>query len=124
LPRCCLSPLPLPLPLPTPPPPNTLTHTPQGDSDAHDEDGNGELFDDGQEALDRVAIALGGKALVPAAAQLLPLWLGDGGDWRKRHAALICLAQIAEGCSKVRRVVLSALEEVHVAPFPSPSPSS
>jgi hypothetical protein len=38
---------------------------------------------------------------VPAAAALLPAWLQDASDWRKRHAALICLAQIAEGCAKV-----------------------
>lgn len=31
---------------------------------------------------------------------LLPVWLGDA-DWRKRHAALICLAQIAEGCERL-----------------------
>jgi hypothetical protein len=35
-----------------------------------------------------------------AAGQLLPVWLADA-DWRKRHAALICLAQIAEGCEKL-----------------------
>jgi hypothetical protein len=28
------------------------------------------------------------------------VWLADA-DWRKRHAALICLAQIAEGCEKL-----------------------
>lgn len=71
------------------------------DSDAHEEEGCGDLFDSGQEFLDRVAISLGGKALVPAAGALLPAWLQDAGDWRKRHAALICLAQIAEGCAKV-----------------------
>lgn len=42
----------------------------QGDTDAHEDDGANELFDAGQEFLDRVAIALGGKALVPAAGQL------------------------------------------------------
>jgi hypothetical protein len=41
----------------------------QGDTDAHEEDGAGELFDGGQEFLDRMAIALGGKALVPAAGE-------------------------------------------------------
>jgi hypothetical protein len=48
---------------------HTPTHPPtfQADSAAHEEDGNGELFDGGQEFLDRMAIALGGKALVPAA---------------------------------------------------------
>lgn len=34
------------------------------------------------------------------AGVVLPSWLSDA-DWRKRHAALICLAQIAEGCARV-----------------------
>ncbi|KAF8055485.1 IPO5 [Scenedesmus sp. PABB004] len=116
----------------------------RGDTDAHEEDGAGELFDGGQEFLDRMAIALGGKALVPAAGAraaprrthaaaaaaalrrprrvlsrrrrrrrrragaLLPVWLGDA-DWRKRHAALICLAQIAEGCQKLMEEQVEAL---------------
>ncbi|WIA40679.1 hypothetical protein OEZ86_004377 [Tetradesmus obliquus] len=92
----------------------------RGDTDAHEDDGAGELFDGGQEFLDRVAIALGGRALVPAAGQLLPVWLADG-DWRKRHAALICLAQIAEGCEKLMAeqveglvgMCLSGLRDTH-----------
>lgn len=36
----------------------------------------------------------------PKTGILLPIWLSDA-DWRKRHAALICLAQIAEGCARV-----------------------
>jgi hypothetical protein len=64
-----------------------------------------------QECLDRVAISLGGNSIVPAAARLLPAWLGDA-DWRKRHAALICLAQIAEGCSKQMTSQLPALTDM------------
>lgn len=63
-------------------------------------EGEGELFEFGQECLDRVAIALGGKTLVPIAGEILPSFVNDT-DWRKRHAALMCLAQIAEGCVKV-----------------------
>ena len=46
-----------------------------------------------------MALALGGNTLMPLAARALPGLLADG-DWRQRHAALICLAQIAEGCVK------------------------
>ena len=53
----------------------------------------------GQECLDRVAIALGANTVLPCAAAAIPALLADG-DWRKRHAALVALAQIAEGCSK------------------------
>lgn len=72
--------------------------------DEKDEDeGEGELFPFGQECLDRIAIALGGKTLVPLAGKVLPIMMADAKDWKKRHAALICLAQIAEGCAKVMR---------------------
>ena len=53
-----------------------------------------------QECLDRLAIALGGNTIVPVASELLPAYLAAP-EWQKHHAALIALAQIAEGCSKV-----------------------
>ena len=34
------------------------------------------------------------------AGSLLPVLMADS-DWEKRHAALITIAQIAEGCAKV-----------------------
>ena len=61
--------------------------------------GEGERYDVGQECLDRVAIALGANTVLPCAATTIPALLQDG-DWRKRHAALVALAQIAEGCVK------------------------
>jgi hypothetical protein len=98
----------------------------QGPSEAEippqTQEGCGELFDSGQEFLDRVAISLGGKALVPAAAALLPAWLRDAGDWRKRHAALICLAQIAEGCAKVMGEQLGPLVGMCLQGLSDPHP--
>ena len=38
--------------------------------------------------------------MVPLAEQALPQLMTDQ-RWQQRHAALICLAQIAEGCAKV-----------------------
>ena len=70
------------------------------DREEDESEGNGELFDVGLEGLDRLAIALGGNAVMPIATQLLPSFLQDG-DWKKRQAALMTLAQIAEGCVKV-----------------------
>jgi hypothetical protein len=73
-------------------------------------EGEGELFDFGQECLDRISLALGGKTLVPIAGAALSALMADA-DWKKRHAALICLAQIAEGCVKLmsEQAVLSQL---------------
>lgn len=75
----------------------------------------------GQECLDRLAIALGGEAIVPLAVELLPGYLAAP-DWRKRHAGLITLAQIAEGCAKEMRkdlqhfvpMILNLFHDSHV----------
>ena len=44
--------------------------------------------------------ALGGKSILPVVYKQLPHLLADP-DWRKRHAGLVTLSQIAEGCAKV-----------------------
>jgi hypothetical protein len=46
---------------------------------------------------------LGGNTIVPVASEQLPAYLAAP-EWQKHHAALIALAQIAEGCSKVHRI--------------------
>ena len=70
------------------------------DSDRYESEGEGERYEFGQECLDRMALALGGATVVPLASRYLPALLADR-DWRQRHAALICLAQVAEGCVKI-----------------------
>jgi len=54
----------------------------------------------GQECLDRLSISLGGNTIVPVASETFQPFLAAP-EWQKHHAALIALAQIAEGCSKV-----------------------
>ncbi|GFR44315.1 hypothetical protein Agub_g5527 [Astrephomene gubernaculifera] len=68
--------------------------------DSNEDAGAGELYDSGQEYLDRLALSLGGKAVSDAAAPLLGSWITDA-SWQKRAAVFICLAQIAEGCTKI-----------------------
>ncbi|XP_022869019.1 importin-5-like [Olea europaea var. sylvestris] len=76
---------------------------------AEDEDaGETSNYSVGQECLDRLAIALGGNTIVPVASVQLQAYFGAP-DWQKHHAALIALAQIAEGCSKVVPAWLSCL---------------
>ncbi|QHN86675.1 importin subunit beta-3-like [Arachis ipaensis] len=67
-----------------------------GDEDA----GETSNYSVGQECLDRLSISLGGNTIVPVASEQLHAYLAAP-EWQKRHAALIALAQIAEGCSKV-----------------------
>ncbi|CAD7695704.1 unnamed protein product [Ostreobium quekettii] len=81
-------------------------------TEPEDEDsGHGERFEVGQECLDRMAMALGGNVVVPVAGSMLNMWIGDQ-DWKKRHATLICLAQIAEGCAKVMLSEVDALTDM------------
>ena len=69
-------------------------------ADTEDEDA-GEMsnYSAAQECLDRLAISLGGTTIVPVSSELLPAYLAAL-ERQKHHAALIRLAQIAEGCSK------------------------
>lgn len=57
-------------------------------------------FSAGQEALDRLAMALGGKSVLPIAEELLPAYLNSADRWVNRHAALLAISQIGEGCRK------------------------
>ena len=61
--------------------------------------------------MDRLSLSLGGKTIVPLASSLLPQLLSSQ-DWKQRHAALICLAQIAEGCAKVMQKNMSGLVDM------------
>jgi hypothetical protein len=61
-----------------------------------------------QECLDRLAIAVGGNTILPVAAELLPSFFASE-EWKRRHAALVTIAQIAEGCA---RVMIKNLEQV------------
>ncbi|KAE8684056.1 ARM repeat superfamily protein isoform 2 [Hibiscus syriacus] len=72
------------------------------------DDGETSNYGVGQECLDRLAISLGGNTVVPVASELFPAFL-SAPEWQKRHAALIALTQIAEGCSKV---MMKNLEQV------------
>lgn len=58
-------------------------------------------YDIGEECLDRVAIALGGRTVLPIAFEptCIPAYLQNP-DWRNRHAALMTISQIGEGCQQ------------------------
>ncbi|KAL4350103.1 hypothetical protein AHAS_Ahas10G0108500 [Arachis hypogaea] len=72
-------------------------HSAETEDEDADESSN---YSIGQECLDRLSISLGGNTIVPVASEQLPAY-SAAPEWQKRHAALIALAQIAEGCSKV-----------------------
>jgi importin-5 len=57
-------------------------------------------FDAGQESLDRIAIALGGKSVLPVAEAVIGPFLVNESSWQHRHAALLAISQIGEGCQR------------------------
>eukprot|EP01006_Ploeotia_vitrea_P033760 TRINITY_DN65626_c6_g1_i2.p1 TRINITY_DN65626_c6_g1~~TRINITY_DN65626_c6_g1_i2.p1 ORF type:complete len:844 (-),score=60.36 TRINITY_DN65626_c6_g1_i2:38-2569(-) len=77
-------------------------------------------YDVGVEALDRIANALKGKKVEPVAAKCIAQAL-ESTDWKYKHAGLIALAQIAEGCDRqlepnlgtVVQMVLKHLDDTH-----------
>ncbi|EGD80104.1 hypothetical protein PTSG_10377 [Salpingoeca rosetta] len=64
----------------------------------------------GEDALDRISQALGGKQVVPVAFSLLPP-LMESGNWRERYAACLAISSIGEGCYKVMRDSLDGILE-------------
>ncbi|XP_065879258.1 uncharacterized protein [Euphorbia lathyris] len=87
-----------------------------------DEDaGESSNYSVGQECLDRLAISLGGNTIVPVASEQLPAYLAAP-EWQKHHAALIALAQIAEGCSKVMIKNLEHVVSMVLNSFNDPHP--
>ncbi|KAI4340588.1 hypothetical protein MLD38_025407 [Melastoma candidum] len=91
-------------------------------AEAEDEDaGETSNYCVGQECLDRLSISLGGNTIVPVASEQLPAYLAAA-EWQKRHAALIAIAQIAEGCSKVMIKNLDSVVSMVLALFRDPHP--
>lgn len=89
-----------------------------------DEDDNTDysLFDCGQESLDRIAIALGGKAVLPVAEQIIPAYLNNEQSWTHRHAALLAISQIGEGCQKQIEAKLGEMISPALMRFRDPHP--
>ncbi|KAL1730373.1 armadillo-type protein [Schizophyllum commune] len=53
-----------------------------------------------EQSLDRLACAIGGRAVLPVAFQQIPSLLASY-DWRSRHAGLAAIAAIAEGTGEI-----------------------
>ncbi|KAK6633230.1 hypothetical protein RUM44_003831 [Polyplax serrata] len=52
-----------------------------------------------ESALDRLACGLGGKTILPVIVENIPNMLANP-DWKYRHAALMAISAIGEGCHK------------------------
>ncbi|KAH8088992.1 ARM repeat-containing protein [Cristinia sonorae] len=74
-----------------------------------------------EQAIDRLACALGGKTVLPPAFQHIPGMLANH-DWRARHAGLMAIAAIAEGTKKVMVNELGKIVDLVVPMFIDPHP--
>ncbi|KAJ6627915.1 ARM repeat-containing protein [Mycena sp. CBHHK59/15] len=64
-----------------------------------------------EQSLDRLACAVGGRAVLPPAFQYIPSMMANY-DWRVRHAGLMAVAAIAEGTAKVMENELGKVVEL------------
>lgn len=74
----------------------------------------------GEQTMDRLANKLGGSIILPPTFTWLPRMIASG-SWRDRHAALMAISAISEGCQelmegeldKVLDLVVPALQDPH-----------
>lgn len=71
------------------------------EDDLQNSDDNDEAYSAAKQSLDRLALKLGGKVLLPPLFQWLPNLISSPQEWRERHAALMALSNVAEGCREV-----------------------
>ncbi|XP_057301681.1 importin-5-like isoform X2 [Hydractinia symbiolongicarpus] len=69
----------------------------------------------GESSLDRFTCGLGGKAVLPHIISTIPRMLQHA-DWKYRHAALMAVSAIAEGCVKQMEPLLASVVD-SVLPF-------
>jgi len=69
----------------------------------------------GESSLDRFTCGLGGKAVLPHIISTIPPMLQHT-DWKYRHAALMAVSAIAEGCAKQMEPLLASVVD-SILPF-------
>jgi len=91
--------------------------------DEEDEDIEGEVTssDVGDECLDRMALSLRGKALIPVLFKNVGELLQNS-DWKHRHTGLMSMALVAEGCHVYLEPHLNDLVQKALPGFSDPHP--
>ncbi|KAG5641749.1 hypothetical protein DXG03_004294 [Asterophora parasitica] len=74
-----------------------------------------------EQSLDRLACAMGGRAVLPPAFQYIPSMLASY-DWRVRHAGLMAIAAIGEGTGKVMQNELGKIVDLVTPMFADSHP--
>ncbi|KAF9415626.1 hypothetical protein BGZ76_004776, partial [Entomortierella beljakovae] len=76
----------------------------------------------GEHAMDRLARALGGKTLLPICFTYIPQMLTPAQKWQSRHAALMTISTIAEGCAKEMETELGKILQMVLPYLRDPHP--
>ncbi|KAI4504097.1 hypothetical protein M0802_000568 [Mischocyttarus mexicanus] len=74
-----------------------------------------------ESALDRLACGLGGKTMLPLIVQNIPSMLSNT-DWKYRHAALMAISAVGEGCHKQMEAILPQIMEGVIQYLQDPHP--
>ncbi|CAK9814312.1 Ipo5 [Anthophora quadrimaculata] len=74
-----------------------------------------------ESALDRLACGLGGKTMLPQIVQNIPSMLNNS-DWKYRHAALMAISAVGEGCHKQMEAILPQIMDGVIQYLQDPHP--
>ncbi|THX81302.1 ARM repeat-containing protein [Aureobasidium pullulans] len=75
----------------------------------------------GEQTMDRLANKLGGQAILPPTFQWLPRMI-ESGAWRDRHAALMAISAISEGCQELMESELQQVLDLVLPRLTDPHP--
>jgi importin-5 len=75
----------------------------------------------GEQTMDRLANKLGGSIILPPTFQWLPRMIASG-SWRDRHAALMAISAISEGCQELMEGELDKVLDLVVPSLTDPHP--
>ncbi|KAF5376326.1 hypothetical protein D9615_008446 [Tricholomella constricta] len=95
-----------------------LSDDPSNSSSSAETDSPPALY---EQSLDRLACAMGGRAVLPPAFQYIPSMLASY-DWRVRHAGLMAIAAIGEGTGKVMQNELGKIVDLVTPMFSDSHP--
>jgi hypothetical protein len=80
-----------------------------------------ELYIVGEQAIDRLSRSIGGKQMVPVAFQYIPQLI-QSDKWNERHAGLMAISSIGEGCVKHMEKELNAIIQLILPKLQDPHP--
>ncbi|VDK72111.1 unnamed protein product [Litomosoides sigmodontis] len=84
--------------------------------DNADEDNGEDNAGIGESSLDRISCSLGGKFVLNSFLRIVPRMMHDVGNWKCRHAAIMGISTVGEGCKRQMEPVIEEIVN-NVLPF-------